>query len=152
MKFRSLCAVMVIGGLAVFLSHHPFSVDARNVPDTQAPQQSDANTALSRGRALLKQGRADQALGNLENALNLFTQARNQRGVAAAQDGLGDLYMIQGQYKVALDHYQKAYESFTVARNKDQENQAAANSAASRAGGNASALVETAGSLADNGF
>jgi CHAT domain-containing protein len=152
MKFKSLCAVMVIGGVAVFLSHHTFSVDARNVHDTQAPQQTDPNTALSRGRTLLKRGRADQALGNLENALNLFTQAKNERGVAAAQDALGDLYMVQGQHKVALEHYQKAYESFSALSKKDQENQAAANSLASTGGSTASALVSTAGSLADNGF
>src|SRR5437870_2740877 len=54
--------------------------------------QTDPNAALSRGRALLKQGHADQALGYLENALNLFTQSNSRRGVAAAQDALGDLY------------------------------------------------------------
>ena len=97
--------------------------------------------ALSRGRSLLKQGHADQALGYLETALALYTQTNNPRGIAAAQDGLGDLYLIQGQYKVALDHYQKAYESFVVARGKDQTDAGAANSVASRAGSTASAAT-----------
>ena len=37
----------------------------------------------------------------------LYTQANNHRGIAAASDALGDLYMIQGQYKVALEHFRK---------------------------------------------
>ncbi len=60
--------------------------------------------------------------------------------------------MIQGQDKVALDHYRKAYESFVVARGKDQTDQAAASTVASRAGATANAATQTAGSLADNGF
>src|SRR5262249_10109172 len=82
--------------------------------------QNDGSAALSRGRSLLKQGHADQALGQLETALKLFTQANNSRGMAAAEDALGDLYMIQGQDKVALEHYRKAYDAFVVARGKDQ--------------------------------
>jgi CHAT domain-containing protein/tetratricopeptide (TPR) repeat protein len=108
--------------------------------------------ALSRGRALLKQGHADQALGYLETALNLYTQTNNPRGIAASEDALGDLYMIQGQNTVALAHFQKAYQSFVVARGQDTTNNAAANSVASRAGATASAATETATSTADNGF
>jgi CHAT domain-containing protein len=152
MKYKILCAVIVIVGLGAFLSDHPVSVDARNALDSPALQQTDPSSALSRGRTLLKQGHADQALGYLETALSLYTQSNNPRGVAAAEDGLGDLYLIQGQYKVALDHYQKAYEAFIVARGKDQTDQAAANTVASRAGSTASAATQTAGSMADNGF
>jgi CHAT domain-containing protein/tetratricopeptide (TPR) repeat protein len=101
---------------------------------------------------MLRQGHADQALGYLETALNSYTQANNSRGIAAAEDALGDLYMIQGQYKVALDHFQKAYQAFVTASGKDQTDQAAANSVASRAGSTASAATETAGSTVDNGF
>ena len=101
---------------------------------------------------MLRQGHADQALGYLETALNAYTQSNNSRGIAATEDALGDLYMIQGQYKVALDHYQKAYQSFVTARGKDESGQAAANTVASRAGSTASAATETAGSAVDNGF
>ena len=101
---------------------------------------------------MLRQGHADQALGNLETALNLYTQTNNSRGIAAAEDALGDLYMIQGQYKVALDHFQKAYQAFVVARGQDDKTSSAANSVAGRAGGTASAATETATSTADNGF
>jgi CHAT domain-containing protein len=114
--------------------------------------QSDPSAALSRGRALLKQGHADQAIGYLEAALNLYTQTNNPRGVAASEDALGDLYLVQGQNTVALAHYQKAYQSFVVARGQDATNAAAANSVAGRAGATASAAAETATSTADNGF
>ena len=153
MRLRSSVTVLAIACSLAFISAGVFSTSARGTPRTIVePQQPDASTALNKGRSLLKQGHADQALGYLETALNLFTQANNQRGVAAAEDQLGDLYMIQGQYKVALDHYQKAHGAFLGESGKDQKNQAAANSAASRAGATASALTETAGSTADNGF
>src|SRR3989440_233798 len=117
-----------------------------------AAPQTDPSTSLSRGRALLKQGHADQALPMLESALNSFTQTNNARGIAAAEDALGDLYMIQGQHRVALDHYRSAYQSFVVASGKDQTGASAANSVASRAGSTASAATETAASTLDNGF
>src|SRR5438046_2520639 len=102
------CALVLISTPLFFSSAHNIS------PSVIQPQQNDPGTSLSRGRTLLRQGHADQALGYLETALNLYTQSNNRRGVAAAEDGLGDLYMLQGQYKVALDHYQKAYEAFVA--------------------------------------
>jgi CHAT domain-containing protein/tetratricopeptide (TPR) repeat protein len=115
--------------------------------------QTDPSTSLSRGRALLKQGHADQALSLLESALTAFTSTNNARGIAAAQDALGDLYMVQGQYKVALDHYKSAYQSFVVASGKDQTSANVASNVAGHAGSTASAATETAatGTL-DNGF
>jgi CHAT domain-containing protein/tetratricopeptide (TPR) repeat protein len=145
-------ALVIAGGLAL-LSFLLFPSSAHNiVPNLPAAQQTDPGAALSRGRSLLKQGRADQALGYLETALTLYTQTNNPRGIAAAEDGLGDLFMIQGQYRVALDHYQKAYQAFVVARGKDQTDAAAANTVASHAGSTASAATQTAASTADNGF
>jgi CHAT domain-containing protein len=129
-----------------------FSAKADFAMEVPVLPQSDPGAALSRGRALLKQGHADQALGYLETALQLYTQTNNPRGIAASEDALGDLYMIQGQNTVALAHYQKAYQSFVVARGQDATNSAAANSVASRAGATASAATETATSTADNGF
>src|SRR5947207_12523083 len=147
---RLVLLLIVVCSLAVVPSLSRSS--AANISRFALDSQSDPNTALSRGRSLLKQGHADQALGYLEAALNQFTQTNNARGIAAAQDALGDLYMIQGQDKVALDHYRKAYDSFVVARGKDQTDQAAASSVTSRAGATANAATQTAGSLADNGF
>ncbi|PYS60650.1 MAG: hypothetical protein DMF76_13275 [Acidobacteria bacterium] len=143
--------LFVIVCSAAFASSLPFSSSA-HISLAALDMQTDPNTALSRGRSLLKQGHADQALSYLETALNLFTQTNNTRGIAAAQDALGDLYMIQGQDKVALDHYRKAYDSFVAARGKDQTDQAAASSLASRAGSTANAATQTAASVVDNGY
>src|SRR2546421_6288159 len=129
------------------------TVDAHySASSSLAAPQTDPSTSLSRGRALLKQGHADQTLPLLESALNSFTQTNNARGIAAAEDALGDLYMIQGQDKVARDHYRSAYKSFVVASGKDQTGASAANNIASRAGSTASAATETAASTLDNGF
>src|SRR5436190_2492972 len=139
--------------IVAFFAPLPLTVDAHySASSSLAEPQADPSTSLSRGRALLKQGHADQALPLLESALNSFTQTNNARGIAAAEDALGDLYMIQGQYKVALDHFQSAYQSFVVASGKDQTSSSAANSVASRAGSTASAATETAASTLDNGF
>lgn len=118
-----------------------------------APAQQTADGALQQGRQLLRRGRGDQALGYLETALRLFVAARNNRGIAAAHNELGDLYLRQGQYPVALDHYQKAYESFTGASDQSQKEGAVATSATSRiAGSTAGAATQTAANISDNGF
>ncbi len=153
MKLRNAVLVLIFACSLIFISTQLFSTGARTLPALAFdPQQNDPAAALSRGRTLLRQGHADQALGYLETALNLYTQTNNSRGIAATEDGLGDLYMIQGQYKVALDHYQKAYQAFVVARGQDEKGQAAASSVAGRAGSTAGAAAETASSLSDNGF
>jgi len=90
--------------LAVMLSVTPLTAFAQ--------QTDQAGTALREGRRLLKRGQADKALIQLRNALNLYTNAKNNSGMAAAHNELGDLYLRQGQYAVALDHYQKAFDGF----------------------------------------
>ena len=91
------------------LRHHLTS--ARQHDDERAANRS-SETALHEGRRLLKRGRADQALVQLRNALNLYTAAKNSSGIAAAHNELGDLYLRQGQYPVALENYQKALDGF----------------------------------------
>src|SRR5258706_627739 len=150
MKLRNAFLVLVIACFLMFLSSGLFPTGVRAFP--LEPQQGDPAAALNRGRTLLRQGHADQAVGYLDTALNLYTQTNNSRGIAATEDGFGDLYLIQGQYKVALDHYQKAYQSFVTARGLDEKGQGAANAMAGRAGSTASAAAETASSLSDNGF
>jgi CHAT domain-containing protein len=90
--------------LAVLLSVSPIAAFQQ--------QTDNAGTALREGRRLLKRGQADKALIQLRNALNQYTAAKNNSGMAAAHNELGDLFMRQGQYQIALDHYQKAYDGF----------------------------------------
>jgi tetratricopeptide (TPR) repeat protein len=72
------------------------------------PQTDQAGAALQEGRRLLKRGKSDQALSQLQKALNLYTTAKNNHGIAATENEFGDLYLRQGEYNVALDHYKHA--------------------------------------------
>src|SRR5438552_711302 len=116
-------------------------------------QQTDqASAALKEGRRLLKRGKADQALGQLQTALTLYTTAKNNHGVAAAEKELGDLYLRQGQDKTALDHYQKAYQALTGVLSKEKTEAAATGSAARLVDSKAGTAANTAASLKDTGF
>jgi CHAT domain-containing protein len=126
----------------------------RGLPVSPAAQQTDqAATALHEGRRLLKRGKADLAIGQLQTALNLYAAANNRKGVAAAHNELGDLYLRQGQNKIALDHYQKAYESLTGVLGQEQRDAAAAGTAARMVpSSKASMAVDTVASSSDTGF
>ena len=134
--------------LVVALLIAPVTLPVRaHTATTNVQQQSDGGAALREGRRLLKRGRADQALIQLRNALNLYAAAKNSSGVAAAHNELGDLYLRQGQYQVALDNYQKALDGFLVFEKKDAVNSAAANAAAAQVG-----AAGVASGLGDNSF
>lgn len=105
-------------------------------------QQSDAGSALREGRRLLKRGQADKALVQLRNALNLYTAAKNNSGMAAAHNELGDLYMRQGQYPVALENYQKALDGFIEGDKKQAVNTAAVSAVAPGAAPVATAIAD----------
>jgi CHAT domain-containing protein len=110
------CTKRVIGiSLTIVLLIAPIAFSARaNTPGAPSPnpQQADAGAALREGRRLLKRGQADKALIQLRTALNLYTAAKNNSGIAATHNELGDLYLRQGQAEVALDNYQKALAGF----------------------------------------
>jgi CHAT domain-containing protein len=130
-----------------------FSHETSGTTPSSVQQPDQAGVALQEGRRLLKRGKADQALGQLLTALNLYTAAKNRKGIAAAHNELGDLYLRQGQNKTALDHYQQAYAALSGAVIQEQKETAAAGSAArmvpsSRAG----EAVDTAASVSDTGF
>ena len=93
-------------------------------------QTDQAGTALHEGRRLLKRGQADKALIQLRNALNLYTAAKNNSGMAATYNELGDLYLRQGQYQVALENYQKALDGFIAGGNSKEAVNAGVASAA----------------------
>src|ERR1044071_2580324 len=108
MSFTKRFIVFILG--AAMLSAPLSSIRANNAAVVQ--QTDQAGAALREGRRLLKRGRADQALIQLRTALNLYTSAKNNSGIAAAHNELGDLYLRQGQYEIALDNYQKALDGF----------------------------------------
>src|SRR5690349_19416511 len=120
-------------------------------PLTAFAQQTDsAGAALHEGRRLLKRGHADKALIQLRNALNLYTAAKNNSGMAAAHNELGDLYMRQGQYQVALDHYQKAYDGFFAGNPKQDAVTSGVASAAAPAA--VTTAASAAASIADDKY
>ena len=116
-------SIGVVLSAALLVAPITLSVRA-NTASANVPQTDQAGAALREGRRLLKRGRADQALIQLRNALNLYTTAKNASGVAAAHNELGDLYLRQGQYPVALDNYQKALDGFLAFEKKDVVNAA----------------------------
>ena len=140
--------ILVLGMTVAGLSHETSSPTN---PEVQQPDQ--AGNALHEGRRLLKRGKADQALGRLQTALNLYAATNNRKGIAAAHNELGDLYLRQGQNKTALDHYQQAYDALTGALGQEQKNAAAAGTAARMVpSAKAGEAVDTAASASDTGF
>ena len=117
MSGRSVKTIGVTLSVALLLAPvtSPVSANTR----TYVQQTHQASTALREGRRLLKRGRADQALIQLRHALNLYTAAKSSSGIAAAHNELGDLYLRQGQYPVALENYQKALDGFLAFEKKD---------------------------------
>lgn len=115
--FFALLSMMIPGRAVATLAAGPEG-PATNLIEGPVAQTGQAAQALKQGRALLKRGKADLALAQLQTALNLFKQGGNPKGVAAANDALGDLYVRQGQYTVAVKFYQDAHDAFREAQSK----------------------------------
>ena len=157
-SIRSFTGFVLSASLLPGLSATAFS-RARTFSSVASPaaaatvQQTDnAGAALQEGRRLLKRGKADQALGQLQTALNLYTAAKNRKGIAAAHNELGDLYLRQGQDKTALEHYEKAYAALTGVVEQEQKEAAAAGSAARMVDSRAAVATDTAASASDTSF
>ncbi len=130
LKSTKLLPMIVITSL---LAGIPLTQLKANSPGPVAPQQTDqAHTAFEQGKKLLRRGRADQALVQLQTALSLYTTNKDNRGIAKTHNEIGDLYLRQGQFQVALDHYKKAFDGFVGADKKNQEATAAASMVDSR--------------------
>jgi tetratricopeptide (TPR) repeat protein len=68
-----------------------------------------AGAAYSRlARVLRRQGRYDGAMENLRRAHELFTRARDDRGIASALDDMGRVHWLRGAYGQALDYHRQA--------------------------------------------
>ena len=84
-------------------------------PPSTALLRAKGREALAGGRSMLGRGNAEPSLIFLEKALKFYTEANDEKGIAATQDALGDLYSHQAQYAVAVNHYQAANKSFATA-------------------------------------
>src|SRR6266436_6542491 len=87
-----------------------------------AVDSSQAAAILAKGRSLIRQSNAEQALGLLEEALRQFNVIGDAKGAAAAHDALGDLYSRQGQFEVALQHYKDANQGFKSSQDEYDAN------------------------------
>ncbi len=146
---RLLCCALIV---AVMPCAPLLSASGVNSSVTVAAAQTGpadgAMAELVRGQALLRRGRASEALIQLENALKLFRQAGNKRGEAAAHDLLGELYERQGRYKVALEHFTDAHEIFTAdAAAASQNNLVGANAVRQFSSYNANLMMAKIGNM-----
>ncbi len=152
-RFKKAVALILATGLSASLAVPVFSNETAPRIEAAIQQTDQAGSALQEGRRLLKRGKSDQALGQLQTALNLYTAAKNRKGIAAAHKELGELYLRQGQNKIALEHYQQAYQALTGVLVEEQRNVAAASTAASMVpSSKAGTAVDTAASASDTGF
>ncbi len=153
MKYLSAGVIALSLAASLFLAAQPLVTRTSAASSESATQTDPAGSALQQGRKLLKRGQTAEALGHLQTALNLYTTSKNPRGIGAAHNELGDLYLRQGQHKVALEHFQKAYQALSGAVVQEAQAGAAAGGAASRvAGSNASAATEAAASASNTDF
>src|SRR5215471_6810353 len=107
------CLVLLVIALTVLgTTHLQRSRTEAQAQRSMTSSKNGARAELDQGRALLRRSQADQALGHLDSALQLYQQAGNPEGKAAANDALGDLYATQGQYQTALSYYQEAQKGF----------------------------------------
>ena len=148
---HQLSALAIAASLALAMLPAPTSAHVNLAPSVK-PQADQASAALQEGRRLLKRGKADQALIQLQSALTLYTNSGNKQGAAAVEKELGDLYLRQGQEKTALQHYQEAYQTLTGVVGSEQKQAAAAGSAARMVDSKAGAVADTAASIKDSSF
>jgi CHAT domain-containing protein/tetratricopeptide (TPR) repeat protein len=79
--------------------------------------QGSARDQLDKGRNLLAHFKFYEALAPLSEALKSYKSSGDLNGIGVSSDALGDLYLEEGQYEVALGYFQSARQAF-VANNE----------------------------------
>lgn len=93
------------------------------------PQNGNASALVSRGRVEMRRGSSDKALVAFQQALGIYTQAGEQKGIGDTRDALGELYYRQGQYDAAFAHYAESAKAFNTANDTYNANLAVAKAA-----------------------
>ena len=110
----SLLGLMILSGTPL----SPVSSASRMPTPAPAqsgqPQAGGADAEREAGRRALRRGDAGLALVHLENALRLCGQGGDQSALAATHDLLGELYEQQGNYRLALAHFQSAHNIYAA--------------------------------------
>lgn len=74
------------------------------------PELTQAQADYKQGRELFAKGEYGQAGMAYHNALRSFEEEGNEQGVANCSDRLGDVCVAREEYRMALDHFQRAYD------------------------------------------
>src|SRR4030095_8875887 len=82
--------------------------------------QGSARDKLEQGRNLLAHFNFYAALAPLSEALKSYKSGGDMNGIGVTSDALGDLYLQEGQYEVALGYFQSARQAFVA--NKEMVN------------------------------
>jgi predicted ATPase len=109
---QQLRALHHYGDVLQVLGRNDEALDAFNEMLVRAYRlnlKSKGGAAHSRiGRLFRDTGRLDDAQGQLEAALALFEDSKDDRGIASTVDDIGKLYWLRGDYAKALESTQRA--------------------------------------------
>jgi CHAT domain-containing protein/tetratricopeptide (TPR) repeat protein len=89
-------------------------------PTGNSSGQGSARDKLEQGRSLLAHFKFYAALAPLSEALKSYKSGGDMNGIGVSSDALGDLYLQEGQYEVALGYFQSARQAFVA--NKEMLN------------------------------
>jgi len=89
-------------------------------PTGTSSGQGSARDKLEQGRNLLAHFEFYAALAPLSEALKSYKSGGDMNGIGVTSDALGDLYLQEGQYEVALGYFQSARQAFVA--NKEMLN------------------------------
>src|SRR6267378_2386217 len=89
-------------------------------PTGTSSGQGSARDKLEQGRNLLAHFNFYAALAPLSEALKSYKSTGDVNGIGVTSDALGDLYLQEGQYEVALGYFQSARQAFVT--NKEMLN------------------------------
>jgi len=81
---------------------------------TPTSGQGSARDKLEQGRNLLAHFKFYAALAPLSEALKSYKSGGDMNGIGVTSDALGDLYLQEGQYEVALGYFQSARQAFVA--------------------------------------
>ena len=91
-----------------------------STPTGNTSGQGSARDKLEQGRNLLAHFKFYAALAPLSEALKSYQSGGDLNGIGVTSDALGDLYLQEGQYEVALGYFQSARQAFVA--NKEMLN------------------------------
>jgi tetratricopeptide (TPR) repeat protein len=87
------------------------SLDPLNKEEKKDPALEDpAKADYKAGRDFFSQGELAQAAMEYHNALRGFEEQGDEQGIANCSDRLGDVCVAKEEYRMALEHFQRAYD------------------------------------------